>query len=90
MNEPCNDVLVFPPNLVAQSSDRAILSPRLQSEYSQRLWYYHPLFLVIWRWDSFENLETFHSGGTTSGLVRYHASDGLVEDTGRSAEMERT
>ena len=79
--EPSNYVLVFPPNFMAQSPDGAVFPPRFQSQDPQCLWYNHPLFLVVGRWDTFEHLETFHSSGTTSGFVRYHASDGFVEDT---------
>ena len=75
---------------MAQSAHRAVFPPRLQSKYPQCLWYYHSLLLIVWRWDAFKNLEAFHRGGTTSGLVGYHASDGLVEDAGRSAKVKGT
>ena len=90
VDEPSNYILIFPPNLVAQPPHSAVFPPRLQSQYSQSLWYHHPLLLIVWRRDTFENLEAFHCSGATSGLVRYHAPDGLVEDTGRSAEVEGT
>lgn len=88
--KPSNHVLVFPPDLMTQPAHSAVFPPRFQSQYPERLWYYHPLLLVVWGRDTFENLETFHRSGTTSGLVRYHASDSFVEDAGRSAEVERT
>jgi hypothetical protein len=50
----------------------------------------HSLFLVVWGWDSLEDLQSVHGGGASGSLVWDHASDGLVEDTGRSSEMERT
>jgi len=88
--EPSNYILVLPPNLMAQPSYGTIFPPRLQSQYPQCLWYYHSLLLVVRGRDTFEDLETFHSSGTTSGLMRDHASYGLVEDTGGSAEVEGT
>jgi len=75
---------------MTQTANRAVFPPRLQSQYPQRLWYDHTLLLVIRWWDTFENLETLHCGRTTGGLVRDHATDGFVEYSGRSAEMEWT
>lgn len=75
---------------MAQSTDSAVLPPWLQSEHPQRLWYDHTFLLVIWWWDTFEDLKAFHSGSTASGLVRDHATNGLVEYTGRRAKMERS
>ena len=66
---------------MAQSANSAVLSARLQSQYSQGLWYNHSLDLVVWWWDTLENLKSLHCGGTTSGLVGNHATDSLVEDS---------
>jgi len=50
----------------------------------------HSLLLVIWGWDSLEDLQSVQGGGASGSLVGDHASDGLVEDTGRSSEVEGT
>jgi hypothetical protein len=75
---------------MAQSANRAVLSAGLQSQYSQSLGNDYSLDFVVWWWDTLENLKSLHSSGTTGGLVGNHATDGLVEDSGRSTEMERT
>ena len=80
-NIPRNDVLVFPSNLVAQSTDCAVLASGLQSQYSQGLGNDHSLDFVVWWWDTLENLKSLHSSGSTGGLVGNHATDGLVEDS---------
>lgn len=88
--QPCNNVLVFPANLVRQSTNSAELSTRLQSQYSESLWYNHSLLLVVWWWDTLKHLQSFHGGGTSGGLMRNHASDGFVEDTRGGSEVEWT
>lgn len=74
---------------MAQTANSAVFPPWLQSEHPQRLWYNHTLLLVVWWWNTLEDLQTFHSSSTASCLVGNHAAHGLVEDTGGSAEMER-
>lgn len=55
-NIPLNDVFVFPPNFVTQSTNGAVLPSRFQPQYSQCLRYDHALLLVI-RWgDTLEHL----------------------------------
>jgi hypothetical protein len=81
MNEPCNNILVLPANLVAQSANCAVLSSRLQSQDSQSLWNNDSLDFVVWWWDTLEDLKSLHGSGTTGGLVGNHATDGLVEDS---------
>jgi hypothetical protein len=87
---PCDNVLIFPANLVAQSSDGTVFSPWFQPQYSQSLWHNHSLLLVVWWWDSLEDLKSLHSRRTSSSLVWNHAADCLVENAGRSTEMEGT
>lgn len=87
---PCNDILIFPANLVTQSSNGTIFSSWLQPQHPQSLWHNHPLLLVVWWWNTLEDLESLHGSGATGSLVRDHASDGLVEDASGSAEMEGT
>ena len=54
------------------------------------MWDDYARLLVVWRWDTLEDLQSLHGSGSTSGLVRNHATDGLVEDTAGCAEMEGT
>ena len=75
---------------MAQSSDTAPLPPRLQPQYPQRLRHDDSLLLVIWWWDTLKDLEALHGRGTALRLVWYHASDGLVEDSGGGPVVERT
>lgn len=49
-----------------------------------------PLVLVVGGWATLEGLEAVESGGTASGLVGDHASDSLVENPRRGAEVEGT
>ena len=53
---PRDDILIFPAYLVAQPTNSAVLSSRLQSQDSERLWDNHALFLVVRAWDSLEDL----------------------------------
>jgi len=85
-----NNVLVLPANLVAESADGAVLASWLQSQDAEGLWDDHSLDLVVWWWDTLEDLQSLHGGGTTGGLVWDHTADGLVEDTGWGAEVEWT
>lgn len=83
-----NNILVFPSNLVAQTSNGAVLAAGLQSEDTESLWDNHLLLLVVRRRNALEDLETLHGGSTAGSLVRNHAANGLVENAGRSTEME--
>ena len=73
---------------MAQSTNSAVLAAGLQSQYSQSLGDNDTLGLVIWWWDTLENLKSLHSSGTPGGLVRDHAADSLVEDSRWGTEME--
>lgn len=75
---------------MAETADGAVLAARLESEDSESLGNDHLLLLVVGRGNTLEDLEALESGGTTSSLVGHHATDGLVEDSGRSTEMEGT
>jgi hypothetical protein len=75
---------------VAQSSDSTVFSSGLQPQYPERLGNNHSLLLVVgWR-DSLEDLESLQSRRASSSLVWNHATDGLVENSGGSTEMEGT
>ncbi|KAI6776373.1 hypothetical protein HG530_000318 [Fusarium avenaceum] len=89
-NIPSNDVLVLPANLVRQTTDSAELAAGLESENAESLGNDDLLGLVVGRGDTLEDLKALESGGTTSSLVRHHTTDGLVEDSGGSAEVEGT
>lgn len=90
MNAPLNNILVLPANLVAQTANSAVLAAGLQAQDTQSLGNNHLLLLVVWRRDTLENLKALKSSGTTGSLVGNHATDSLVEDAGRSAEVEGT
>lgn len=93
--EPCvdipgNNVLVLPADLVAQTADGAVLATGLQSQDTESLGNDHLLLLIVGGRDTLKDLEALQSGGTAGGLVRNHTTDGLVEDSGGSAEVEGT
>ena len=75
---------------MAQTADGAILAAGLQAKNAQSLGNDDLLLLVVGRGDTLEDLEALESGGTPGSLVRDHATDGLVEDSGGSAEVEGT
>jgi hypothetical protein len=87
---PGNNVLVFPADLVAQSADGAVLAAGTETEDTESLGNNHTLLLVVRGRDTLENLEALKSSSTTGGLVGHHSTDGLVEDAGRSTEVEGT
>jgi hypothetical protein len=87
---PLDNVLVLPANLVAETTNSAVLAAGLKSQNPQGLGNNHLLLLVVGGRDTLENLKALESGGTASRLVGDHAADGLVEDPGRSAEVEGT
>lgn len=75
---------------MAQTADSAVLAAGLQPQDAESLGNHHLLDLVVGRGDTLEDLEALKGGGTTGGLVGNHASDGLVEDTRGSTEVEGT
>ncbi|KAI6771083.1 hypothetical protein HG531_009938 [Fusarium graminearum] len=77
-------------NLVGQTTDSAELAAGLESENAESLGNDDLLGLVVGRGDTLEDLKALESSGTTGSLVGDHATDGLVEDSGRSAEVEGT
>jgi hypothetical protein len=87
---PGNNVLVFPADLVAESADGAVLAAGAETEDAESLRNNHTLLLVVRGRDTLENLEALESSSTTGGLVGHHSADGLVEDAGRSTEVEGT
>jgi hypothetical protein len=87
---PSNNILVLPANLVAETADSAVLAAGLQAEDTQSLGNDHLLLGVIRGGDTLEDLEALQGSSTSGGLVGNHATDGLVEDSGGSAEVEGT
>ena len=87
---PSNNILVLPAVLVAETADGAVLAAGLQAQDAQSLGNNHLLDVVVRGRDTLEDLQALHGGGTTGGLVGNHTTDGLVEDTGRGAEVEGT
>jgi len=87
---PGNNILVLPADLVAETANGAVLAAGLQSEDAESLGNNHLLLLVVRGRDTLEDLESLKSSGTAGGLVGDHATDGLVEDAGRGAEVEGT
>lgn len=75
---------------MGEAADSAVLASWLESENAEGLRDNHALDLVVWGWDTLEDLESLQGGGTTGGLVWDHTTDGLVEDAGWGAEMEWT
>lgn len=85
-----DDVFVFPADRGGQLTQSSVLSTWLQSQNSQSLWNDNSLLLVVWRWDTFKDLQTFHGSLTTSSLVSNHTTDSLVEDSRWGSEVEWT
>lgn len=75
---------------MAQTADGAVLAAGLQSKDTQSLGNDHLLLLVVGRGDTLEDLKALKGGGSAGSLVGHHATDGLVEDAGRGAEVEGT
>ena len=89
-NIPGNNVLVLPAELVAETSDSAVLAAGLEPQYPQGLGNNDALLLVVGGGDTLKGLEALHGGGTTSSLVGNHAADSSPEHLGGGAEVERT
>lgn len=85
---PRNNILVLPADLVAQTANCAVLATGLESEDAERLGDDHLLLLVVRGRDTLEDLKPLESGGAAGSLVGNHATDGLVEDARRGAEVE--
>jgi hypothetical protein len=75
---------------VGQTTDSAELAAGLKTENTESLGNDDLLGLVVGRGNTLEDLKALESGGTTGSLVGDHATDGLVEDSGRSTEVEGT
>lgn len=87
---PRDNILVLPANLVAETADGAVLATGAQTQDTESLGNNNALLAVVGRGNTLEDLQALHGGGTTGSLVGNHAADSLVEDAGRSAEVEGT
>lgn len=88
--ESGNNILVLPADLGAETANGAELATGLESQDTKSLGNDHLLLLVIGGRDTLEDLEALKGSGATGSLVGNHAADSLVEDAGRSAEVEGT
>lgn len=75
---------------MAQPANGAVLAAGLESKNAEGLGNDHLLLLVVGSGDTLKNLKALKSGSTAGGLVGNHATDGLVEDAARGAEVEGT
>ena len=81
---------VVPANLVRDTLDGGKLAAGLKSENAESSGDDHELLSVVRRGNTLVDLQSLEGGGTTSGLVGKHSSDGLVENARRSTVVERT
>lgn len=75
---------------MTESADGAVLAAGAETENTQSLRDNDALLLVVRRRNTLEDLQALHSSSTAGGLVGNHAADSLVQDAGRSAEVEGT
>lgn len=88
--EPVNNILVVPSDLGANPLDGAVLPSGLQSEDTESGGDDHLLDSVLGGGDTLVKLKSLEGGGTSRALVGDHTADSLVEDSGRSTEVEGT
>lgn len=67
---------------MTQSTDSAVLAAWLEAEDTQGLRNDHALLVVVWWWDTLENLQALHGGSTAGGLVWDHTTDSAPEHLG--------
>lgn len=89
-NVPSNNILVLPADLVGETANGAVLAAGLQSQDTEGLGNNHLLDLVVRGRNTLEDLESRQGSGAAGSLVGHHATDGLVEDPRRRAEVEGT
>ena len=90
MYVPRDDVLVLPAELVAETTDSAVLAAGLQPQDTEGLGNDDALLLVVGGRDTLEGLKTLHGGSTAGSLVRDHTTDGAPEHLAGSTEVEGT
>jgi hypothetical protein len=89
-NVPGNDVLVLPAELVAETTNSAVLAAGLEPQYPQGLGDNDALLLVVGSGNTLERLQALHGGLTAGSLVGNHAADSSPEHLGGGAEVEGT
>ena len=82
-----DDVSSGPSDLVGEVSEQTSVSVGFDSENLESLWHNHALLLVIWEWDTLEDLKALESGFTSGGLVREHSTKRSPEHAGWSSEV---
>ena len=75
---------------MGETANGAVLAAGAETQDAESLGNDNALLLVVGRGDTLEDLKALHGGGTAGGLVGNHAADSLVEDAGRSTEVEGT
>jgi hypothetical protein len=85
-----NNVLVFPANFVGDTANGGVFAAGLKLQDTKSRGDNHTLHLIVRGRNTFEKLDTVKSSSTTGGLVSNHTTESLVEDAGRSAEVEGT
>jgi hypothetical protein len=81
---------VLPSDVLSELAQDGNTTVGRQLESAESLRDNNTLNLVKRRRNTLENLEVGQSGGTTSGLVRKHSTDGAPEHLRWGAEVERT
>lgn len=86
--ECLDNVLVLPSDLGRDAADGGVLATRTEAQNAESGRNDHTLDTVVRRRDTLKELEAVERCGTARGLVRQHAAQRLVKETGRRAEME--
>lgn len=76
-----------PSSCGGEVTENAEFSMSLKSDKLEGLWDDHSLLLVIWEWDSLENLELLESSLSLWSLMWGHSSDSSPEDSGWGFEV---
>merc|ERR1712216_642124 len=84
-----DDLSLVPSDMGSKISENAEVRLWLESQNLEGLWHDHSLLLVVWEWDSLENLELLESSLTSGGLVWGHASENSPEDSGWGSVMDK-
>jgi hypothetical protein len=88
--ELSNNILIFPANFVGDTANGGVLTTRLELQDAKSRGDNHALHLVVRGRNTLEKLDAIKSSSTAGSLVSNHTAESLVEDAGRSTEMEGT
>merc|ERR1719453_663703 len=64
-----NELLLFPSVLGSEITKNAGVSVGFHSKNFESLWDNHSLLLVVWEWDTLENLQSVKGGLSSGGFV---------------------